>query len=70
VRSTIITIQNTNHLLSLTQKSLPISLPFPSSINNTVQTMLEAIKSKGKAAGLAAPQVGINERIIACSFTG
>lgn len=66
----IITVENHNHLLLLKQKSLPISLPLSSDTYAIIDAMMEAIKAKGKAAGLAAPQIGINKRIIICSFTG
>ena len=64
----IFTVQNQVQLLTLKQKSLPVSLPLHS--KDTIEKMVEAIKMKGHAAGLAASQIGVNERIIICSFTG
>lgn len=65
----IVTISSSNYFL-LKQKALPASLPFSSATLDTIQILEETIKSKGKAAGLAAPQIGINTEIIICSFTG
>lgn len=62
----IFTIQN--QLLTLKQKSLPVTLPLAS--KNTINKMIEAIKLKGNAAGFAASQIGVNERIIICCFSG
>ncbi len=65
----IFTVQNHIQLLTLKQKSLLVSLPLLSTSKDTIARMIEIIKTKGKAAGLAAPQIGVNERIIICSFT-
>jgi len=66
----IFTVQSQIQLLTLKQKSLRVSLPLLSASRDTIEKMVEAIKTNSKAAGLAASQIGINERIIICSFTG
>lgn len=66
----IFTVQNQIQLSTLQQKSLLVPLPLLSTSRNTIENMIEAVKAKDKSAGLAAPQIGINERIIICSFTG
>lgn len=66
----IFTIEDYNQLLVLKQKSSLVNLPLSPYSKNAINNMLEVLKSKNKGVGLAASQIGINERIIICSFTG
>ena len=67
--SRVKTIQNAQDLAYLCQKSSPLMPPFGQETQNIIQMMIDTLKTKGGGAGLAAPQIGINKRIILCTFT-
>lgn len=64
----IVTIQHPSDMRCLRQKSTFLIPPFDQEIQKIIQLMIEALKIKGGGAGLAAPQIGINKRLILCSF--
>lgn len=66
----IFTVEKDVQLNILRQESLNVQFPLSSASKNTIENMIAAIKEKGSGYGLAAPQIGINENIIICSFTG
>lgn len=64
------TVSHPSDLQFLKQKARVLTLPFdPAEVQSIVQQMKQALKAKGGGAGLAAPQIGINQCIVLCSFT-
>jgi peptide deformylase len=55
------------HTLLKTPSTAVKDLP-SARVQHIVDIMILTLKEKGRAAGLAAPQIGINEQIILCSF--
>jgi peptide deformylase len=62
-------IQNHQDLEYLRKKSLPLIPPFQQETQDIIQIMIETLKAQGGGAGLTAPQIGINQRIMLCTFT-
>lgn len=64
----ILNINNSQELVTLKKKSSAVELPVDHSTIDIVKQMLYCIKIQWKASGLAAPQIGINKRIIICNI--
>jgi len=62
------TVFNPQELAVLREKSADVIWPLTQHTHAIIQSMIHAIKDKGIAAGLAAPQIGFHQRIILCSF--
>lgn len=61
-------INNNADSITLRNRSTAINVPIEQETIYLVNKMIRCLKTKGKAAGLAAPQIGINKRIIICCF--
>ncbi len=64
----IMTVLNPKDLVALREKSAEVVWPLAQKTHAIIQSMIQAVKDKGVAAGLAAPQIGFKQRIILCSF--
>ncbi|MBP6103593.1 MAG: peptide deformylase [Gammaproteobacteria bacterium] len=64
----IITVLNPKDLAALREKSAEVVWPLTQKTHAIIQSMIQAVKAKGVAAGLAAPQIGFQQNIILCSF--
>lgn len=62
------TVFHPNDLTALRQKSAEVLWPLTPNIHHIIQCMFQTLQAKGMAAGLAAPQIGFQHRIILCSF--
>ena len=66
----IFTINNEQESMALRNKAVSLALPFDIKvINSIIAKILKVIEAKGKVAGLAATQIGINKRIMICNYT-
>jgi peptide deformylase len=66
--SKILNVNNSIELVTLKKRSSPVELPIDHSTVDIIKKMLYCISIQGKAAGLAAPQIGINKRIMICNI--
>ena len=62
------TVLDPKDIGTLREKSAEVVWPLTQKTHAIIQSMIQAIKDKGVAAGLAAPQIGCKQRIILCSF--
>lgn len=62
------TVLDPKDLAALREKSAEVVWPLTQKTHTIIQSMIQAIKDKGIAAGLAAPQIGFKQRVILCSF--
>lgn len=53
----------------LFKKSLSVAIPTDSSTKLIIQTLIDVFKDIGGGAGLAAPQIGFDKRIILCCYS-
>ncbi|KQC10508.1 MAG: hypothetical protein APR62_12000 [Smithella sp. SDB] len=56
--------ENPKDISVLRKKSVDLSVPFNKEAKEVIQTLIDAFMERDDASGLAAPQIGINKRVI------
>lgn len=63
----IFTVYSPEELEFLSQEAFQVDIPINEATEKTIRKMIEILKER-HGAGLAAPQIGINYKIMLCSF--